>query len=118
MSELDHQSVVDAEMAAVRPDGGAHPSRSYGPYRSTVLRHPVQPLVVVQDPEAVELTGPVFGHTDVTALDNDLTRQHLGEPLGERITVTGRVLDSGGRPVRGQLVEIWQANASGRYAHQ
>ncbi|MEC3998110.1 protocatechuate 3,4-dioxygenase subunit beta [Actinacidiphila sp. DG2A-62] len=112
------QSTIDAEMAAVRPDGRAHPRRGYTPYRSSVLRHPRQPLVVVEDPEAVELTGPVFGASDVTDLDADLTRQHTGEPLGERITVSGRVLDRQGRPVRGQLVEIWQANASGRYAHQ
>lgn len=95
-----------------------HPSRGYAPYRSTVLRHPQQPLTAVRDPEAVELSGPAFGVTDVTQLDADLTRQHTGEPLGERITVTGRVLDRSGRPVCGQLVEIWQANASGRYAHQ
>ncbi|MFC5907534.1 protocatechuate 3,4-dioxygenase subunit beta [Streptacidiphilus monticola] len=112
------QKTIDAEMAAVRPDGSAHPSRAYAPYRSSVLRHPTQPLIVVKDPEAVELSGPVFGVTDVTDLDSDLTRQHTGEPLGERITVSGRVLDRDGRPVRGQLVEIWQANASGRYAHQ
>ncbi|MET4923064.1 protocatechuate 3,4-dioxygenase subunit beta [Streptomyces sp. PSRA5] len=105
-------------MAAIRPDGRVHPSRSYAPYRSSQLRHPTQPLVLIKDPEAVELTGPVFGRTDVTALDSDLTRRHSGEPLGERITVTGRVLDRDGRPVRHQLVEIWQANASGRYAHQ
>ncbi|WP_328321451.1 protocatechuate 3,4-dioxygenase subunit beta [Streptomyces sp. NBC_00388] len=95
-----------------------HPARGYAPYRSTLLRHPAQPLTAVHDPEAVELSGPAFGVTDVTALDADLTRQHQGEPMGERITVTGRVLDRSGRPVRGQLVEIWQANASGRYAHQ
>jgi protocatechuate 3,4-dioxygenase, beta subunit len=95
-----------------------HPARDYAPYRSSLLRHPKQPLVTVRDPEAVELSGPVFGLTDITALDADLTRQHTGEPLGERITVSGRVLDRQGRPVRGQLVEIWQANASGRYAHQ
>ncbi|MCW2871710.1 protocatechuate 3,4-dioxygenase subunit beta [Actinacidiphila oryziradicis] len=102
-------------------DGGPvqdHPSRGYAPYRSSVLRHPKQPLLAVHDPEAVELSGPVFGVTDVTALDADLTRQHHGEPLGERIKVTGRVLDRDGRPVRGQLIELWQANASGRYAHQ
>jgi protocatechuate 3,4-dioxygenase beta subunit len=94
-----------------------HPQRLYPPYRSSVLRHPRQPLVALKDPDAVELSGPVFGVTDVTEMDADLTRQHHGEPLGERIIVTGRVLDRNGRPVRGQLVEIWQANASGRYAH-
>jgi protocatechuate 3,4-dioxygenase beta subunit len=95
-----------------------HAARDFAPYRSSALRHPHQPLVVVDDPKAAELTGPVFGVTDVTALDADLTRQHQGQPLGERITVTGRVLDRAGRPVRGQLVEVWQANASGRYLHQ
>jgi protocatechuate 3,4-dioxygenase beta subunit len=112
------QKTIDAEMATLRGAGGPHPSRGYAPYRSSVLRHPTQPLVVVEDPEAVELTGPVFGVSDVTELDADLTRHHVGEPLGERITVSGRVLDRRGRPVSGQLVEIWQANASGRYAHQ
>ncbi|NUS15880.1 MAG: protocatechuate 3,4-dioxygenase subunit beta [Streptomyces sp.] len=112
------QKAVDAEMATLRGAGGPHPARDYPPYRSSVLRHPTQPLVVVEDPEAVELAGPVFGVSDVTELDADLTRRHVGEPLGERITVSGRVLDRRGRPVRGQLVEIWQANASGRYAHQ
>lgn len=95
-----------------------HPARDYSPYRSSLLRHPERALVAVRDPEATELTGPAFGVTDVTDLDPDLTRQHHGEPLGERITVSGRVLDRRGHPVRGQLVEIWQANASGRYAHQ
>lgn len=98
-----------------------HPVSDYAPYRSSVLRHPKQPLVSLalrQDPEAVELASPAFGETDVTELDNDLTRRHGGEPLGERITVSGRLLDRDGRAVRGQLVEIWQANASGRYAHQ
>jgi protocatechuate 3,4-dioxygenase beta subunit len=103
--------------------GGApvrdHPSRDYPPYRSSLLRHPKLPLVAVDgDPESVELHAPVFGVTDITEIDNDLTRQHMGEPLGERITVTGRLLDRGGCPVRGQLIEIWQANSAGRYAHQ
>ncbi|RLV09905.1 protocatechuate 3,4-dioxygenase subunit beta [Streptomyces griseocarneus] len=86
-------------------------------YRGAVERHPTQPLVRVA-PGAVELTGPVFGAADVGPLDSDLTRQHRGEPLGERITLSGRVLDRHGRPVRGQLVEIWQANAAGRYVHE
>ena len=59
--------------------------------------------------------GPAFGRIPVRAEDADLTRQHRGEPLGERIIITGRVLDSDGRPVRNTLVEIWQANAAGRY---
>ncbi|MEI5097486.1 protocatechuate 3,4-dioxygenase subunit beta [Streptomyces sp. PmtG] len=88
------------------------------PYHGALLRHPHHPAVPVRDPEAVELTGPVFGATDVTALDRDLTAQHTGEPLGERIVVSGRVTDRHGRPARGQLVELWQANASGRYAHR
>jgi protocatechuate 3,4-dioxygenase, beta subunit len=110
----DARARARAEGAPVRD----HPDRDYRPYRSSALRHPVRPLVAVRDPEAVELSGPVFGTTDVTTLDADLTAHHQGEPLGERITVTGRVLDREGRAVRGQLVEVWQANASGRYAHQ
>ncbi|MFE0188571.1 protocatechuate 3,4-dioxygenase subunit beta [Streptomyces sp. NPDC059008] len=103
------------------PRAPEHPARDHVPYRSGALRRPHRPPVEIDhrvDPEAVELRGPVFGVTDVGALDADLTRQHTGEPLGERITVTGRVLDRAGRPVRGQLVEVWQANASGRYAHR
>jgi protocatechuate 3,4-dioxygenase beta subunit len=64
-----------------------------------------------------ELTGPVYGHESVEPGEADLTRQHGGEPLGERIIVTGRVLDEGGRPVPHTLIEIWQANAAGRYIH-
>ncbi len=116
--EIADASVAYAKSLADGSPARDHPDRGYAPYRSSVLRHPGRPLVAVRDPEAVELTGPAFGVTDVTDLDADLTRQHQGEPLGERITVTGRVLDRRGRPVRGQLVEIWQANASGRYAHQ
>ena len=65
-----------------------------------------------------ELTGPVFGHDTVDPSDSDLTRHHSGAPLGERMIVTGRVLDEHGRPVRDTLVEVWQANAAGRYAHK
>ncbi len=62
--------------------------------------------------------GPVFGEDAIGELDGDLTRQHAGEPLGERIIVSGRVLDEDGRPIRGALVEVWQANAGGRYRHE
>lgn len=94
-----------------------HPSRGFTPYRSSLLRHPTHELVRV-DPEQIERTAPAFGHVDVDPFENDLTIQHAGEPLGERITLAGRVLDGEGRPVRNQLIEIWQANASGRYVHK
>jgi protocatechuate 3,4-dioxygenase beta subunit len=85
-------------------------------YRSTGLRAPKRPLVTL--PETLsELTGPVYGEDDVAETDSDLTKQFDGEPLGERIVVTGRVLDGEGRPVRSTLVEVWQANSAGRYAH-
>lgn len=89
------------------------------PYVGRIARRPQQPPVPLPlAPGAVELTGPVFGTADVSPSDADLTRQHGGEPLGERITVGGRVLDGRGRPVRGQLVELWQANAAGRYRNR
>jgi len=74
--------------------------------------------LVVLPATLTELTAPVFGSSDVRASDADLTRQHDGEPLGERVIVAGRVLGSDGRPLRHQLVEIWQANAAGRYRHE
>jgi protocatechuate 3,4-dioxygenase beta subunit len=86
------------------------------PYRSTRLRAPKRPLVPL--PGAFrDLAGPVFGERALEPLDNDLTRRHEGEPLGERIVVAGKVLDEDGRPVPNALVEIWQANAGGRYRH-
>jgi protocatechuate 3,4-dioxygenase beta subunit len=95
-----------------------HPPHLHPPYKSTVLRAPSQPLVMPKyGPDPIELSSPVFGHAELGLLDNDLTKQHAGEPLGERIVVTGRVLDSSGRPVPNTLLEVWQANASGRYVH-
>jgi protocatechuate 3,4-dioxygenase beta subunit len=85
-------------------------------YGSTVLRAPARPLVRLPA-SRTELTAPVYGHSCVEPGEADLTTRHSGEPLGERIVVTGRVLDSAGRPVRDTLVEVWQANAAGRYPH-
>jgi protocatechuate 3,4-dioxygenase, beta subunit len=84
-------------------------------YRSTALRAPKRLFLLPE--ELHDPTGPVFGDGYVGPLDSDLTRQHEGEPVGERIVVTGRVLDSGGGPIPSTLVEVWQANAAGRYAH-
>ncbi|MEM7404109.1 MAG: protocatechuate 3,4-dioxygenase subunit beta [Pseudomonadota bacterium] len=99
-------------------DWDSQPPYAHPPYRSTDLRSPKQPLVPLAQ-SLSELTGPVYGHRHVNALDADLTRNGIvnGEPLGERIIVAGQVLDEGGRPVPDTLVEIWQANAAGRYIH-
>lgn len=94
----------------------ADPPYLHADYASTRRRSPSQPLVVIPHTLS-ELTGPVYGHETVQAGDGDLTRQHAGEPVGERIIVTGRVLDEDGRPVPNTLIEIWQANAAGRYIH-
>lgn len=94
----------------------ADPPYLHADYVSTRLRSPQKPLVILPHTLS-ELTGPVYGHESVHAGDADLTRQHAGEPLGERIIVTGRVTDEDGRPVPNALIEIWQANAAGRYIH-
>jgi protocatechuate 3,4-dioxygenase, beta subunit len=95
---------------------GTHPPLDYPDYRSTALRHPRQPLVPLRQ-RLTEVTGPLLGEGRVGERDHDLTVQHGGEPLGERIIVEGRVLDGDGRPIPDTLVEIWQANAAGRYRH-
>lgn len=97
-------------------EAAGHPPYLYPDYVSTRLRAPKKPLIVL--PRTLsDTTGPAYGRDPVGDLDNDLTRQYPGEPLGERIIVTGRVTDGDGRPVRGGLIEIWQANAAGRYTH-
>jgi protocatechuate 3,4-dioxygenase beta subunit len=93
------------------------PPLDYPDYRSTSVRAPKRPLVILPD-RFRDLESPVFGHESLADLDNDLTRQHEGEPQGERIIVTGRVLEEDGRPVRNALVEVWQTNAGGRYRHE
>ena len=90
----------------------AFPPYQFEGYRSTVKRSPRKPLVMIPHTLS-ELTGPVYGHDAVHPGDEDLTKQHAGEPLGERIVVHGRVLDEDGRPVPDTLVEIWQANGPG-----
>ncbi|MEA2293322.1 MAG: protocatechuate 3,4-dioxygenase, beta subunit [Solirubrobacteraceae bacterium] len=96
------------------PPDPAHPPLDYPPYRSTRLRHPKQPLVSLPQLRT-ETTGPQLGDLRPGAIENDLT---TAGPVGERITVSGRLLDPEGRPIRDSLVEIWQANAAGRYAHR
>ena len=92
------------------------PPLLYPDYRSTTLRAPQRPPIIVPD-RFRDLENPVYGH-DIREADNDLTRQHSGDPQGERIIVTGRVVEEDGRPVPNTLVEIWQANAGGRYRHE
>ncbi len=99
------------------PSLGPEVQVDYPGYRSTRRRAPDRPLVTLPE-ELHSLDGPVFGEDALRPFDGDLTRQHDGEPLGERIVVHGRVLDEGGRPIRDALVEIWQANAGGRYRHE
>ncbi len=115
------QRDVSAEIAALHEQaraGDAQPRLHFPPYRSSVLRAPTKDLVQV-DQEGAELVAPVFGHGDVDPLEADLTiGTGTGTPIGERLTIRGRVLDGDGRPVRRQLVEVWQANAAGRYVHQ
>jgi protocatechuate 3,4-dioxygenase beta subunit len=103
-------------LPAYQRPAGVHPPLDFPEYRTAALRHPRQPLVLLPH-GLTEITGPVLGQGRVTAADADLTTQHAGEPLGERIIVTGRVLDSDGRAVPDTLIEIWQANAAGRYQH-
>jgi protocatechuate 3,4-dioxygenase, beta subunit len=98
------------------PTSGVHPPLSFPGYGSTRLRAPSRPLRLLPQ-RLTEVTGPLLGEGRVGALDHDLTRQHDGEPQGQRIVVAGRVVDEGGRPIPNTLLEVWQANAAGRYAH-
>ncbi|GAA1960322.1 protocatechuate 3,4-dioxygenase subunit beta [Microbacterium deminutum] len=125
-ADMPPQSQINDEIAQFHREAGEReaagetvPATLYDfpPYRSSILRHPTKNPRLV-DPETIELFSPAYGQRDVAALESDLTLQHRGEPQGERITVTGRLLDSWGRPLANQLVEIWQANAAGRYIHQ
>src|SRR5437763_7754487 len=100
-----------------RPWFGTQPEYVYPPYISTTTRAPTRPLVLLPHTLS-EVTGPLFGYDDVGPHDADLTRQHAGEPLGEGIVVSGRVLDENSRPVPHALLELWQCNAAGRDRHR
>jgi protocatechuate 3,4-dioxygenase, beta subunit len=100
-------------------DRKVHPPYLHPAYASTVKRAPHKPLIPL--PQTLsELTGPVYGTDEIGPLDNDLTKNAAvnGQPIGERIIVTGRILDEYNKPVPNALIEIWQANACGRYIHK
>jgi protocatechuate 3,4-dioxygenase, beta subunit len=114
----DFDAKVDMTRHAYRrPAAGVHPDNDWPAYVSTQRRHPLQPPVRVPH-TLTEITGPVFSESRFGVLAADLTRQHAGAPLGERIIVSGTVRDEDGEPVPETLVEVWQANAAGRYAHE
>ena len=92
------------------------PPYLWEPYVSTRLRAPVQPLLPL--PDEGDPSEPVYGDVRVEPADSDLTSRHHGRPLGQRIVVSGRVVEEDGRPARDSLIEIWQANAAGRYRHE
>jgi protocatechuate 3,4-dioxygenase, beta subunit len=104
-------------LPSYRRDEDSHPPLDWPDYRSTPLRHPKQPLRPIPQ-TLTEITGPLLGEGRVGELDHDLTRQHEGEPQGQRMILRGRVLEDDGRPVPNTLIEIWQANAGGRYRHR
>jgi protocatechuate 3,4-dioxygenase, beta subunit len=114
---MAHRVSQGVELAGYRRDDvEVDPPYLHPDYVATRTRAPKRPLLLLPHTLS-EVTGPVFGHERLGELDHDLTRQNDGEPLGERIILHGRVLDGDRRPVRNTLVEIWQANAAGRYRH-
>jgi protocatechuate 3,4-dioxygenase, beta subunit len=95
----------------------AHPPSHSPAYKSTVLRSPRKELIII--PQSLnDISGPVYGHEIIKPHDSDLTLGFKGEPIGERILVKGKVTDDQGRAVPNTLIEIWQANAAGRYVHE
>ncbi|MET0135282.1 MAG: protocatechuate 3,4-dioxygenase subunit beta [Kibdelosporangium sp.] len=104
-------------MLGYRPDpAGTHPPLDSPGYGSTKLRHPSQRPVLLPQ-KLTEITGPLLGEGRLNEHDNDLTAHHPGEPQGQRIVVHGRLVDGDGKPVPNSLIELWQANAGGRYNH-
>jgi protocatechuate 3,4-dioxygenase beta subunit len=95
---------------------GLHPPLASPQYKTTALRAPAEPLVLLPH-NLTEITGPLLGDGRVRPGDDDLTLANGGEAQGQRILVFGQVRDGDGRPVPHSLVEVWQANAAGRYRH-
>lgn len=95
-----------------------HPPALAPGYKTSIARSPRLPLVAIESTLS-ETTGPVFGHDMLDPLDNDLllNARRDQDPIGERMIFHGRVLDENGKPVAGTLIEVWQANAGGRYRH-
>ncbi len=100
-----------------KPLERTQPPCLHPPYVSCLKRAPTKPFVCLPDTLS-EITGPIFRKDIVDVKACDLTRRGKGEPIGERIVVSGTVSDEDGRPVRESLIEIWQANAAGRYLHK
>ena len=100
-----------------KPLEGTQPPCLHPPYVSCLKRAPMQPFISLPDTLS-EITGPSFSKTMIDVKACDLTRRGKGEPIGERIVVSGTVTDEDGRPIRESLIEIWQANAAGRYLHK
>ncbi|WP_020648690.1 protocatechuate 3,4-dioxygenase subunit beta [Solimonas variicoloris] len=99
-----------------KPFWNTQPDYIFEPYASTVQRGPTQ--APIRMPSTLsEVSGPRFSRDILGSAEDDLTAGNGGSPQGERIIVSGRVLDENGRPVRNTLVEVWQANAAGRYQH-
>jgi protocatechuate 3,4-dioxygenase beta subunit len=117
MTALDRPASPRLVLPSYRPDpAGTHPPLDFAGYRSTGLRAPLRaPHDLPQ--RLTEVTGPLLGDRRPAESEADLTRQHDEPPLGQRIIVHGRVVDGDGRPVPSTLIEIWQANAAGRYRH-
>jgi len=96
-----------------------HPPYLFPEYKSTVLRSPTKPLIPAME-QLKDLSLPAFGESVIGKWDNDLTKnaRKNGEPIGERVRVSGKVMDEYGKPLKNVLIEIWQANAAGRYIHK
>lgn len=115
MQSISHRAPVG--VVEVEGTDGIDPPYLVESYRSTVLRTPREPLLEM--PKTIRsLRAPVYGYGEVKMQNADLTSQGAGEPLGERIIVAGRLMDESDKPIPNALIEIWQANAAGRYAHK